>query len=549
MQQGQAKKASEQAQRDLVTLGVALGAILLFVGTGSSVLPAALRSIIAGGPAPDQLLTNALILNIALIIFGWRRYRELSAEMDERRKAEAYARKLAETDALTGCLNRHAVYQAANHLLAEASEEGQVVAFLMIDLDNFKTINDYNGHSAGDQFLVECARRLTDMMPADAVIARLGGDEFACMYRFDPRQGDSVDHRASLLIEALSRPIQAGGISVETTISVGVTRSDLRSEDGDRPRDAEALLHMADIAMYNAKKQGRNRYFWFEPSMESELRFRSELEAGIRRGIPLGEFVPFFEQQIDLSTGKLVGFEVLARWKSPTLGTVSPEVFIPIAEDIGVIADLSESVIRQALTEAATWDSSLTLSINISPLQLRDPWFAQKLLKILVETNFPPARLDVEITESCLHENVGVVRTLITSLKNQGISISLDDFGTGYSSLSQLRTLPFDRIKIDRSFITSLPGSKDSETIVQAITSLGDGLGMPITAEGIETEEVLGLVKKFGEFKGQGYLYGRPQSIDDTTRLLADKEMLGKSEPAAPARQPEPASQGRRRSA
>jgi len=217
---------------------------------------------------------------------------------------------------------------------------------------------------------------------------------------------------------------------------------------------------------------------------------------------------------------------MLARWNSPTLGLVSPEIFIPIAEEIGVIAEMSEQLIAQALRDASEWEPSLTLSVNISPIQLRDPWFAQKLLKLLVETNFPPSRLDIEITETCLHENIGVVRSLITSLKNQGITISLDDFGTGYSSLAQLRSLPFDRIKIDRSFVSTLTSSKESATIIQAITSLGEGMNMPITAEGIESLEVLAELRTLGNFKGQGFLYGRPETAAQVRQMLAAKGRL-----------------------
>ena len=183
-------------------------------------------------------------------------------------------------------------------------------------------------------------------------------------------------------------------------------------------------------------------------------------------------------------------------------------------------------LIAQALQDAKAWDPSLTLSVNISPVQLRDPWFAQKLLKLLVEANFPPQRLEIEITESCLHENIGVVRTLIASLKNQGIRISLDDFGKGYSSLAQLRTLPFDRIKIDRSFVMNLAESSDSATIVKAISSLGEGLGLPITAEGIESEEILEKLRGYGDFKRQGYLYGRPESAEATSKKLAGMDLL-----------------------
>jgi EAL domain-containing protein (putative c-di-GMP-specific phosphodiesterase class I) len=278
---------------------------------------------------------------------------------------------------------------------------------------------------------------------------------------------------------------------------------------------------------------------------KSELRFRSELEAGIRRGVQQGEFVPYYEQQIDIATGEIAGFEMLARWNSPTLGVVSPDIFIPIAEEIGVIAELSENLIRQALDDARKWDPRLTLSVNISPLQLRDPWFAQKLLKMLVEANFPPSRLDIEITESCLHENIGLVRSLITSLKNQGVQVSLDDFGTGYSSLSQLRTLPFDRIKIDRSFVTTLPGNPDNATIVQSIVALGEGLGLPITAEGIGIGGGAAQLRRFGDFKVQGYLYGLPRSRRPDARELAGSTCCwpgsGALPPVRPPQRPAPA--------
>jgi diguanylate cyclase (GGDEF)-like protein len=515
-----------RAERDFVALGIAAAAIIMFVGTGGSLMPQIVRAWLGRGAAPDTMLISTMLLNIALVVFGWRRYRELNTEVRERRRAEEQARILAETDPLTGCLNRRSIGPATDQLIETARERGDAIAFIMIDIDKFKLINDLNGHAAGDAILKETAQRVGAALPDRSLLARLGGDEFACVVSFDPRRPERIDQLCGALIEAIERPMDAGGHSLEVTASIGVTRSDSGNGHDAKPADAQMLLHMADIAMYQSKKDGRNRYCWFEPSMESELRFRSELEAGIRTGIPAGEFVPFYEQQIELESGEVVGFEMLARWQSPRFGMVSPEVFIPIAEEIGVIADLSECVIRQALRDAKHWNPKLTLSVNISPVQLRDPWFAQKLLKLLVEANFPPSRLEIEITESCLHDNLGVVRTLIDSLKNQGIKISLDDFGTGYSSLSQLRSLPFDRLKIDRSFVTSLPDSSDSATIIQAVAALAKGLGLPITAEGIETREVLTALKAFGNFKGQGYLYGRPESADQTEARLAQLDLL-----------------------
>ena len=513
------------ARRDVITFGIAVASIIMFVGNGGSVLSQAIRSWMGVGGPPDIMLANALTLNVALIIFGWRRYVDLTQEVAERREAEKQACLLALTDPLTGCLNRRSVGPAIDQVLASAQHSGSAVGILLFDLDNFKAVNDLNGHLAGDALLAAVAARAKAALPPGSVLARLGGDEFAAVVTFDPARGEAIDQLAEALMREGSIPLDHNGLLIETTLSVGISSSD-RTAGSDGIIDAQSLLNDADIAMYHAKKQGRNRHHWFEPEMANELRFRSELETGIRRGLGRGEFVPYYEQQIDLETGDLVGFEMLARWNSPSLGLVSPEIFIPIAEEIGVIGELSEQLIAQALRDASEWSPALTLSVNISPIQLRDPWFAQRILRLLVESNFPPARLDVEITESCLHENIGVVRSLVASLKNQGITISLDDFGTGYSSLAQLQALPFDRIKIDRSFVSSLGKDKESATIVETITSLGKGMSLPITAEGIETPEALEALKGIGKFKGQGYLYGRPIEAAKVRELLAERGLL-----------------------
>jgi len=524
-----------KAERDLVALGIAVAALILFVGTGGTVMPQIVRSWIGTGAAPDTLLTNAVLLNIALLIFGWRRYADLQREVAERRKAEMRARQLAETDPLTGCLNRRSGGPAIDALCRSARSNHRDVAVLMLDLDNFKQINDLNGHKMGDAVLMEIARRVRETMPENSVIARIGGDEFICALSFEAPRSECIDQCAENLIEQISRPVFDGELRVEATVSIGIARS---SDDSgaDHPFDSDALIHRADIAMYQAKKRGRNRYVWFEAPMEDELRFRNELETGIRRGIARGEFIPYYEQQIDLVSGELVGFEMLARWQSPQFGLVSPETFIPIAEDIDMISELSESLIGQALVDAREWDPKLTLSVNISPVQLRDPWFAQKILRLLADSGFPPGRLEIEITESCLHEDMATVRATVTSLKNQGIRISLDDFGTGYSSLSHLRSLPFDRLKIDRSFVTELASEGASNSLVKAIISLGRGLALPVTAEGVENPDVLKALLGMGELKGQGFLYGKPEDATATRERLAQMHLLVQGELAAKAK-------------
>lgn len=521
-----------KAQRDLVTLGIAIAAILLFVTTGGTLMPQIVSAWLGNGPAPDPELTTAVLLNIALLLFGWRRYADLQKEVMERRRAEAWAQELASVDSLTGCLNRRSGLPAIEALLTRAASRNREVAVLMMDLDNFKHINDLNGHALGDAVLIETAGRLASLMPDDAVLARLGGDEFVCALPYDRASPESIDRFAEDVVARISEPIAERDALLEATLSIGIASSS-DAEPLTASSRAEALIHCADIAMYHAKKQGRNRFYWFEAQMEAELRYRAELETGIRRGIPAGEFVPYYEQQVDLDSGELAGFEMLARWHSPHFGVVSPEVFIPIAEQMDVISELSESLIRQALCDAREWDPKLSLSVNISPVQLRDPWFAQKLLKMLAEAGFPPARFEIEITESCLHENLGAVRAIITTLKNHGIRISLDDFGTGYSSLSQLRSLPFDRLKIDRSFVNDIAADGSPSELVEAIVSLGRGLSLPVTAEGVESAAILAALRTIGPLKGQGYLYGMPEDAAATRQRLDRLDLLTGAQPAA----------------
>lgn len=524
------------AERDIIALGIATASIILLVGTGGTVMPQVMDVLTGTGGAPNVIIVNALLLNIALVIFGWRRYRELTREIDERRRAEARARLLAATDPLTQCLNRRAMFDATEDLRARAAQRGEAVVYCMIDLDNFKQINDMHGHGAGDAVLVMLCDRIRALLPREARLARLGGDEFAFIMPFPAGHADRVDDLVIRLFASLAQPFAMPELTVELTLSIGLAADHEADGTIGLVVDAATLMHRADMALYHAKKQGRNRYFWFEPVMESELRFRNQLETGIRRGLARGEFVPFYEQQIDLDTGALVGFEMLARWRSPQLGLISPDTFVPVAEEIGLINELSERLMEQAFADAREWDETLTLSVNISPVQLRDPWFAQRVLKKLVAAGFPPHRLEIEITESCLHENIGLVRSMIMSLRNQGVQIALDDFGTGYSSFEQLRNLPFDRIKIDRSFVSELKDPGNSSRLVEAIVSLGRGLDLPLTAEGVEDEAILKALKEMGKLKAQGFYYGQPEDAEGVrARLRAAGRLTGAGAENAPA--------------
>jgi diguanylate cyclase (GGDEF)-like protein len=495
-------------------------AIGMFVYIGGSVATQMVRQYVGMAPGTDQAMVSALLLNIALILLIWRRTSTLSGEVDVYRQAEVRAKHLAITDPLTNLFNRRAIKEKTGELSTRASRRGKSIAFMMIDLDGFKKINDLYGHDSGDQLLREVADRMRDTAPPSSILARLGGDEFGICLVFEPEFPETVDRVAEDLIEILARPVTIGDIDHSITASIGIARPELDCDSIDM------LIRRADIALYSAKKNGRNGFCWFENGMEVELRTRNSLEADIRAAIPNDEFVPYFEQQIDLATGELAGFEMLARWVSPMRGLIPPDEFIPVAEETGMIGDLSLCIIRKAMLEAKHWDPKLTISVNISPVQLKDPWLAQKIVKLLVETGFPANRLEVEITESSLFKNLSLAQSIVGSLKNQGIQIALDDFGTGYSSLAHLRALPFDRIKIDRSFVSTMEENSESAAIVSAIAGLGASLAVPITAEGIEDESLVKILADLGCSKGQGWYFGQPLSIDQVRKLLAEKHML-----------------------
>ncbi|MBN8814615.1 MAG: EAL domain-containing protein [Sphingomonas sp.] len=519
-------------RRDLLGGAVAVAAIIMFVGTGSAALSMIVTNYFAGKGGTDQTLVIAMLLNIALILFGWRRHRELSSQMLERAAAEERAALLASKDPLTGFLNRRSLAEEGAAMMSRAERRNKAVALLMVDLDHFKTVNDMHGHAAGDSLLRAVAGEIAQILPDSALSARFSGDEFACAMLFDADNPDSVKRVAERLVSRLGQPFYIEGLDLSISASIGIARSDANCPSVD------ALLRAADIALYAAKNAGRNRHVWFDISMERELQARNELEGALRAAIPRGEIQPYFDQQIDMTTGRLTGFEVLARWQHPQRGLIVAEHFVPIAEETGMIADLSMTVMRQALTTARDWHPGLTLAVNLSPWQLKDAWLAQKIIKLLTETGFPASRLEIEITESALFENMALAQSIIGSLKNQGIKLALDDFGTGYSSLAHLRALPFDRIKIDKSFVMSINQNPESAAIVNAIARLGESLNLSITAEGIEDKATEERMRSLGCTRGQGHCFGRPLSAANARRLLAERRLLTTTPPDEVAEDP-----------
>jgi diguanylate cyclase (GGDEF)-like protein len=506
--------------REFMTGAVTGAALLLFVGTAGTAVVKALAHWHGSDAVIDHGLVAALLLNAALIMFGWFRYRALSEELSILSDAGRHAHALAQRDPLTGLLNRRSLSEDGAALFASTRRRGKAMAMLTIDIDHFKSVNDLHGYAVGDLLLAHVAETIAAIAPGTSLLARLGADEFACAFVFDSAHENVADRIADRMVAGLALPFRTNGVDIHSSVSIGIARSDRDCASVD------ALLRNADIALHAAKTAGRSRHAWFDTSMERSLQLRGELEAGLRSAIPAHEVVPYFEQQVDLTTGLITGFEVLARWEHPTRGTIAPDVFIPIAEETGMIGDLSLSIMRQAFAAARDWDAGLTLSVNVSPLQLRDAWLAQKIIKTLVETGFPASRLEIEITESALFDNLPLAQSIVGSLKNQGIRLALDDFGTGYSSLAHLRALPFDRIKIDKSFVSSILDNPESMAIVNTIVRLGDSLNLPTTAEGIEDAAIEERLRGMGCAKGQGYLYGRPLGAAQVRRLLAEKRLL-----------------------
>jgi predicted signal transduction protein with EAL and GGDEF domain len=338
----------------------------------------------------------------------------------------------------------------------------------------------------------------------------------------DPTRAEDI---AQALVERLSTPFSIGNIQALVSASIGMATIE-------RSESESSVLKRCDVALYAAKRAGRHCFAWFDREMEIQLSDRLMLEEDIRNGIDRGEFVPFFQPLIDLATRDLVGFEALARWRSPTRGLLEPASFLDTAETTGLIGPLSMSVMEQALQEARKWPPHLKIAVNVSPVQFRDRTLAQQVVKVLAATGFPASRLEIEITEASLLEDREQVTTIIHSLKNLGISISLDDFGTGYASLAELHTLPVDRIKIDKRFIRTLVKSERTDAIVDTIASLGHKLNVPMSAEGVESEQVRGEISKLGCSEAQGWLYGRAVSARSVNAFL---QMGGGTGDAAPA--------------
>lgn len=433
------------------------------------------------------------------------------------RIAQDQAQILARHDALTGLPNRRLLATELDSALREVREGSLAYALLLLDLDRFKPVNDLHGHAAGDIVLCEVAERLKRHAGDDDTVARLGGDEFAfiaAVPALDP--GMFAMRRAQDILSSIRAPIAIGGMSVAIDASIGIALFEAGTDSTDD------LLRAADIAMYRAKRERRGTIRLFEHSMEEELRAQAALEADLHEAIAAGMIVSHYQPIIDLRDDSIYGFEILSRWRHPVQGSVPPTQFIRMAEQMGLIADLTWSVLRQACRAARAWPRHVHLSLNISPFHLKDPLLAVRLLAILTEEGLSPHSLDVEVTESALVEDLPTAKAILTSLQNIGVKVALDDFGTGYSSLSHLQELRFDKVKIDRSFVQTMCNRPESEKIVDAILNLARSLEMPVVAEGIEQPGVARLLLEKGCEFGQGYYFGAPMDVNAAASLLED---------------------------
>jgi len=461
----------------------------------------------------QEMIGLGILFVGCVVYFGWRRLLEQEREIARRIAAESRAHELANTDVLTGLANRREFERVLNETVASPPGANGVHAVLALDLNGFKRINDVYGHPVGDDVLVVVAQRLLAATREGDLLARLGGDEFAIIARH-LAGAESATSIANRIIKALENPIEVGSIRHRVGAGIGLA---LVPDDG---TNAEEILRKADIALYRAKSGKQSAARFFEDEMDRHSRERESLERDLAAAVEAGSVCSWYQPIVDLKTQQVIAFEALARWTHPTLGDVPPERFIPIAEDCGLIQQLSDHLLRLACTAALAWPDHVMLSFNISPSQLKEKTLGLRILGILGETGLSPHRLEIEITESAIVRDLDAAKTVLSALREAGVRIALDDFGTGYSSLYHLRNFKFDAIKIDRSFVGNMATENESAAIVRALTGLGHGLGLVITAEGIEQSDQRDTLIKQGCERGQGFLFSCAIPATETQGFL-----------------------------
>mgnify|MGYP005810175557 CR=1 FL=1 len=435
-------------------------------------------------------------------------------DITERRRSEEKVRHLAEHDALTGLANRRLLRRRIRDELAGIAGRDEGFALLLLDLDQFKKVNDTFGHPTGDELLTQVSQRLKHCVREKDMIARLGGDEFAVVLT-DARTSEAAATFAQRIIDILCEPFLIDGRKLTVGVSVGIA---MAPKDG---RSADQLFKKADIALYRAKANGRRTYCAFAAEFQAEVGKRVSLEQELREAIERDELRLHFQPQIDLRTNRISAFEALVRWNHPSRGIVPPQMFIPIAEEAGLIHAIGSWALRTACRTAANWPAGIKVAVNVSPVQLCDAGFLRQVGAVLEQSGVSSDRLEIEITESTVMQAVESKRAVLGALKELGVALAMDDFGTGYSSLTSLQNFHFDKIKIDRSFISRLANSPRDLALFRAVVSLGKALGIATTAEGVETRRQLAIVRNEGCSEAQGFLLGRPRPISAYAGLIA----------------------------
>lgn len=437
----------------------------------------------------------------------------LYTDISELKRRDRDLQHLAHHDALTGLPNRQLFQQRVDHALANARGQGVQAAVMCLDLDYFKNVNDTLGHPAGDVMLKCVAERLRSCFRDADTVARIGGDEFAIVLP-NLAKPEIASALASRLIKVISQPVDFNGQQMVSGLSIGIAIS---PTDGENTTE---LVKNADLALYRAKSDGRGTFRFFEAEMDARAQARRALEVGLRQSLVKNELEIYYQPQIDLYTNRILAFEALVRWRHPEKGLILPAEFIPLAEETGIIVPLGNWVLHRACLDALLWPKSVRVAVNVSPVQFRNQNLAQTVADIIKETTLDPKRLELEITESVLLRDVQANLRSLHELKSLGVQIAMDDFGTGYSSISNLRSFPFDKIKIDRSFVGDLGQELDAAAIVHAVVGLGNSLGMTTCAEGVETKEQLRLLRQEGCCEVQGYYYGKPMPLADVVRMI-----------------------------
>ncbi len=435
-------------------------------------------------------------------------------DVTEKRNSEKQIAFLAHHDALTGLANRVQLRDQVAERLKQAAL-GRSFCVLSLDLDHFKDVNDTLGHSVGDALLCAVAERLRNLVGADDLVSRTGGDEFSIVHAGAKEPMAAAAGLAARLVEALSVPFDLTDHQVVIGASVGIVVAPADGEDTDQ------LLKNADMALYRAKDDGRGGFHFFEADMDAKAQARRVLELDLRKAVANAEFELYYQPIVNLAENRISGFEALLRWNHPTRGRVSPIEFIPLAEETGLITQIGAWVLRQACSEASTWPGGLRIAVNVSPVQFRNRNLVAVVMSALAASGLAPDRLELEITETVLMHNNETTLAMLHQLRNLGVRISMDDFGTGYSSLSYLRSFPFDKIKIDQSFIRDLIAKPDSIAIIRAVAGLGQSFGMTTTAEGVETREQLDQMRAEGCTEVQGFFFSEPRPASQLGDLLA----------------------------